>query len=234
MTHNVHPYAFRIGIIRDWKSRWFNRAEYKFFLKEDTLLREWLEKKLRQFLIESVEIERSHRECRITVRTPRPGLLIGRGGEGIEKLKNEIIVKMSEISNREPSNAYLIKITVEEVKSPDSNAAVAARLIAQDLEKRMSFRRVMKQHLAKIMNSKEVKGVRILLKGRLDGAEMGRREWLKDGRIPLQTLRADIDYARESAVLPYGTIGIKVWIYKGEIFAEGKGDSSNSRSNKEE
>lgn len=217
MTHNVHPYVFRLGLIRDWKSRWFHRSQYAQFLKEDTLLREWLMKKLRNNFIESVDIERSPREFRITIHTPRPGLIIGRGGEGIERLKKEVDVKLRELSGQRKLNVA-VNIAVEEVRNPEANAKVVARLIAQDLERRLRFRRVMKQHISKVMNARGVEGVRIMLKGRLDGAEMGRKEWLREGRIPLQTLRADIDFARDVARLPYGVIGIKVWIYRGEIF----------------
>jgi len=217
MTHNVHPYAFRLGLIRDWKSRWFNRSSYAQFLKEDTLLREWLTKKLRNSLVESIEIERTPREFRLVIHTPRPGLIIGRGGEGIEKLKKEIIARLVELTGNKKLN-FAINVAVEEVRNPEANATVVARFIAQDLERRMRFRRVLKLHIAKVMNARGVQGVRVMVKGRLDGAEMGRKEWLREGRIPLQTLRADIDFARDTATLPYGVIGIKVWIYRGEVF----------------
>lgn len=218
MTHKAHPYGLRLGYIRGWKSRWFQHGAYAKFLREDTLLREWLVSKLREFMVESVEIERSPRELRVIIKTPRPGLLIGRGGEGIERLRKELQSKALAIAPDFPKTVA-IKVTVEEVKDPESNARVVARLIAQDLERRLPFRRVLKTHISKTMASRGVEGVRVLLKGRLDGSEMGRKEWLREGRIPLQTLRADVDFARETAVLPYGSIGIKVWIYRGEIFA---------------
>ncbi len=219
MTHKAHPYGFRLGYIRGWKSRWFQHGSYAKFLREDTLLREWLMRKLREFMVESIDIERSPRELRIIIKTPRPGLLIGRGGEGIERLRKEIQSKALSIAPDFPK-AIAIKVTVEEVKDPEANARVVARLIAQDLERRLPFRRVLKTHIAKTIATRSVEGVRVLLKGRLDGSEMGRKEWLREGRIPLQTLRADVDFARETAVLPYGSIGIKVWIYRGEIFAK--------------
>ncbi len=219
MTHKAHPYGFRLGYIRGWKSRWFQRGAYATYLREDTLLREWLIRKLREFMVESVEIERSPRELRIIIRTPRPGLLIGRGGEGIERLRKEIQSKAFTITPDFP-RTITMKVTVEEVKNPEANARVVARLIAQDLERRLPFRRVLKTHISKTIATRGVEGVRVLLKGRLDGSEMGRKEWLREGRIPLQTLRADVDFARETAALPYGAIGIKVWIYRGEIFAK--------------
>ena len=202
MTHNVHPYVFRLGINRDWRSRWFHRTSYAQFLKEDTLLREWLMKKLKNYMVESIEIERSAREFRLTIRTPRPGLLIGRGGEGIERLKKEILKKARELSASLGSPNFSFKIAVEEVRNPEANASVVARLIVQDLERRIRFRRILKQHVAKMMSARSVEGARILLKGRLDGSEMGRREWIREGKIPLQTLRANIDFARDTAHLP--------------------------------
>jgi len=177
-------------------------------------------KKLKNYMVESIEIERSAREFRLTIRTPRPGLLIGRGGEGIERLKKEILKKARELSASLGSPNFSFKIAVEEVRNPEANASVVARLIVQDLERRIRFRRILKQHVAKMMSARSVEGARILLKGRLDGSEMGRREWIREGKIPLQTLRANIDFARDTAHLPYGTIGVKVWIYKGEIFGE--------------
>jgi small subunit ribosomal protein S3 len=213
MSHNVHPYSFRLGILRDWKSRWFNRKQYAQFLREDVIMREWLMEKLRTFVVSGIEVERSRNTVNIFIKTPRPGLLIGRGGEGIEKLKKEIQKKMG---------IQDLKVTIEEVRNPFTDASVVSRLVSQDLEKRLPFRRVLKSNIEKVMNSGAAKGVKIELAGRLDGAEMGRREWLKRGLIPLQTLRADVDYSRDRATLPYGTIGVTVWIYRGEVFEKDK------------
>jgi len=210
MSHKVHPYGFRVGILRDWKSRWFQTKRFAEFLKQDVETREWLIKKLRAQLVADIEIERSRNTISIIIKTPRPGLLIGRGGEGVERLKREVQKKMG---TRD------VKVTVEEIRNPQTDARVVARQVIQDLEKRLPFRRILKQTIEKTMNA-GVEGVRIHLAGRLDGAEMGRSEWLKKGRIPLQTLRADIDYARDTALLPYGTIGVRVWIYRGEVFSE--------------
>lgn len=218
MTHIVHPYAHRLGILRDWKSRWFSDdKKYREFLKGDILLREYLEKKLRAFYVSSIEMERNEKAFRLIIKTARPGMIIGRSGEGAEKLRKEIVKFMSK---RNLPLGKDFKLDIEEVRSPESNAAIVADMIAEGLEKRMPFRRVMKQTIDKVMANRDVKGVRIFLGGRLGGAEMARNEDLKKGRIPLQTLRADIDYAREKAHMTYGDIGIKVWIYKGDIFAD--------------
>lgn len=227
MSHTAHPYSLRLGILRTWKSRWLSSHNYRELLREDVLLREFLEERLQGMAVDSIEIERSPNSMNLIIKTARPGLLIGRGGEGVEKLKKEIekfLLKTGKNKNRPEAgppragNKAFLKLTVEEVRSPETHAKVMIEAIAQDLEKRIPFRRVMKQNLGKISASREVKGVKISLSGRLDGAEMARYEWMKDGRIPLQTFRADVDFAKGRAHLPYGDIGIKVWIYKGEVF----------------
>jgi len=214
MSKTVHPYAFRLGIIRDWKSRWFNLKKYRHFLKADVLLREWLEKKMRGMYVESIEIERSPNTLNVIIKTSRPGLVIGRKGEGSDKLKAEIRKMLQKIGANIPRD---LKLTIEEVRFPEIRAKIVSQMVAENLEKRFPFRRVMKQMIEKVMANREVKGVKISLSGRLGGAEMSRREWLRKGRIPLQTLRSDVDFAKERAHLPYGDIGIKVWIYRGEI-----------------
>jgi len=220
MTHRVHPYIFRISHTKTWKSRWFNRKNFAKNLREDVLLREYLSKKLRQAHIESLEIERSPNILNVIIKTSRPGILIGRGGEGAEKLKNDIKKYLFKISKHIGTvlNKEEVRVTIEEVRAPETHAAIAAQMIVEEIEKRISFRRVLKNYLEKIASSKDVKGVKIALKGRLDGAEMARYEWGRKGRIPLQTLRSDIDYAEKTAYTTYGTVGVKVWIYKGDIF----------------
>jgi len=216
MSHVVHPYAHRLGILRDWKSRWFGaRKEYTKALKGDVLVREYLEKKLRGFYVADIEIERNQNSLRVIIKTARAGLVIGRGGEGSVKLRDEIlgILKKNKLSI--PPE---VKVDIEEIKYPETNASLVGQMIAEGLEKRMPFRRVMKQTIEKVMASRDVKGAKIALSGRLGGADMSRKEHLKKGNIPLQTFRADIDFAREQAHMSYGKIGIKVWIYKGEIF----------------
>lgn len=216
MTHNVHPYAHRLGIIKGWRSRWFStNAEYRKNLKCDILLREWLAKRMRGMYVADVEIERSDKHFRIIIKTSRPGLIIGRSGEGVTKLKADVLDFMKNIK---ADTKIDVKLEIEEVKSPEASAAIVAQMVAEGLEKRMPFRRVMKSMIEKVMACRDVQGVRIFLSGRLGGAEMARQEDLKRGRIPLQTFRANIDFKRYEAVLPYGNIGIKVWIYTGEVF----------------
>lgn len=170
---------------------------------------------MRGLYVESIDIECNPNIFNLIIRTSRPGVIIGRGGEGIEKLKKEITSKI----NKEKLGQFKeVRVVVEEVKSPESRSSIIAQMVAENLEKRLPFRRVLKQAIERASSSKEVKGVKIALSGRLGGADMSRYEWLREGRIPLQTLRADIDFAREKAHLPYGDIGIKVWIYRGEIF----------------
>jgi len=219
MTHVVHPYAHRLGIIRDWKSRWFGvKKEYQKFLREDVLIREYLTKRLRGAFVSLVEIERSNKKLRVIIKTARPGILIGRQGEGAVRLKDDIkkVLKKGGVS------ADGLAVDVEEVRFPEGNAAIVAHLIVEGLERRMPFRRVLKQTAEKVMSSRGVKGVRIAISGRLGGAEMSRKEQVKKGTLPLQTFRADIDFARATAHLSYGTIGVKAWIYHGDIFNNAK------------
>ena len=218
MTHIVHPYIQRVGIIRDWQSRWFSPEpkKYREYLRTDQHIRAYVEKKLRGMYVAAVDIERNNKTLRIAVRTSRPGLIIGRSGEGATKLKHEIdmllrTLKLSELPD--------VKLDIEEIRTPESNAAIVAQMIVEGLEKRMPFRRVMKQTVEKVIANRDVEGVRVMVSGRLGGADMSRTEEVKRGRIPLQTLRADIDFARARAVDKFGTIGVKVWIYRGDIFA---------------
>ena len=216
MTHVVHPYSHRLGIIRDWKSRWFgNKNKYKEFLKTDILVREFLTKKLRGYYLGDIQIERGEKFMRIIIETSRPGMIIGRSGEGAVKLKADTLkfIEKNKLSIPEDLN-----MDIREIRSPESNAAIVSQMIAEGLEKRLTFRRVMKQTIEKIMANRDVLGVKIELSGRLGGSEMARKEKLMKGRIPLQTFRADVDFARYQAKMPYGRIGIKVWIYKGDIF----------------
>jgi small subunit ribosomal protein S3 len=169
--------------------------------------------------VADIEIERGEKDLRVLVHTSRPGLIIGRSGENVTNLKKKL---EKVIRAAKPEMMPEIKFDVVEVKSPESNAAVVAYMVAEGLEKRLPFRRVMKQTVEKVMANRDVEGVRVVMSGRLGGAEMARKEELKKGRIPLQTFRADIDFSYERANLPYGVIGIKVWIYRGEIFEDAK------------
>ena len=227
MTHVAHPYVQRIGVNRDWKSRWFTTDAKKFreYIRTDAAIRKLLEKKLKGMSIDTVEIERSQKDLRIIIKTARPGLVIGRSGEGATKLKKELDMLLRTLKLTDKPE---IKLDVEEVRSPESSANIVGQMIAEGLEKRLTFRRVMKQTIEKVMANRDVEGVRIILSGRLGGADMARKEELKKGRIPLQTLRADIDFARVTARLPYGAIGIKVWIYRGQVFADRKANAAET------
>ncbi len=216
MSKVVHPFAHRLGILRDWRHRWFAvGTQYQAYLKADILLREYLQKELRGMYIGGIEIERGAKTLRIIIKTSRPGVIIGRSGEGSIKLKN----KISDFLKHKHLEVPEIKLDIEEIRSPESNAAIVAYMVAESLEKRLPFRRVLKQTIEKVMANRDVKGVRIQLGGMLGGGSMSRTEQLKKGRIPLQTFRSDIDFARERANMALGVIGIKVWIYKGEVFA---------------
>ncbi len=222
MTKIVHPYAHRLGILRDWKSRWFPSSAKKNreFIRTDAMIRKFLAKRLRGFYVSHIEIERSQKDVRVQVHTARPGMVIGRSGESATKLKNDLaqLLKSAHLS-QVPG----LRLDIIEVRSPESNAAIVAGMVVESLEKRLPFRRVLKQTIDKAMANRDVKGVRIALSGMLGAASMSRKEELKKGRIPLQTLRADIDYAQEEAHLPLGKIGVKVWIYRGDIFSERQG-----------
>lgn len=226
MTHTVHPYAHRLGIIRNWKSRWFavTPAEYRDNIRVDAVVRSFLEKRLRGAYVSSIEIERTEKEIRLIIATSRPGVIIGRSGENATKLRAEM---KKVIQAAKPLRTREIKFDIVEVRSPESDAAIVAFMVAEGLEKRMPFRRVLKQTVEKVMANRDVKGVRIAISGRLGGADMSRKEQIKKGRIPLQTFRADIDFAHEKANLPYGVIGIKVWIYRGDIF---EGDTTQKQT----
>ncbi len=220
MSHIVHPYSHRLGILRDWKSRWFGtRGKYQKLLRGDVLIREYLNKRMRGYYVAGVDIERSEKKLRIIIKTSRPGMIIGRQGEGSTKLRQDLTKEMNRKKIAIPAE---FKIDIEEVASPESTAAIVAYMVAEALEKRLPFRRVLKQTVEKVIANRSVKGAKIALSGRLGGGDMARREEIKKGGIPLQTLRADIDFAREKAHLPYGDIGIKVWVYKGEVFNEKK------------
>ncbi len=225
MSKTVHPYAHRLVMLRDWKSHWFaDPKKYKDYLKRDVLIREYLQKKLRSMYVSLIEIERNQKTTRFIIKTSRPGLIIGRNGEGVTKLKEDILKKISKLKLAKPED---FKLEIVEVANPEADATVVAYMIAEGLEKRMPYRRVIKQTVDKVMLSHGVEGVRVILSGRLGGAEIARTEELKRGSIPLQTLRADIDFKRERATLPYGTIGIKVWIYRGKIFDDKKKEIKN-------
>jgi len=227
MTHIVHPYSHRLGVIRDWKSRWFGKNPKIFVdqLRADVMVRSWLTKRLRGMFVSLIEIERSEKQYRIMIHTSRPGMIIGRGGDGIEKLRAALKKEMHRSKIIVPQD---VKLDIIEVSNPESNAAIVAAMVVEGIEKRLPFRRVLKTTVEKIMANREVLGARIQVSGRLGGAEMARREQIRRGGIPLQTLRADIDFARDEAYMTYGVIGVKVWIYRGMKFDAQLGTSSAS------
>lgn len=211
MAHRVHPKIYRVRGITDWDTRGFYKEPSKY-LEEDFRIREFLKNKLGKIGIERIEIERFPNKVNIIISSARPGLIIGRGGEGVEELKKELedkVVKIKKIP---------LRIEIREVRNPWTSAALSSQWMVQQIERRVPYRRVLKQALSKIAANKEVKGVRVEISGRLNGAEIARRNWLKIGQLPRQTIRADIDYAQAEAFCTYGVIGIKVWIYKGEKF----------------
>ncbi len=221
MGHKVNPLSFRLGIVKKWKSRWFDRKNYPQFLEEDYQIRKFIQEKLQKAALEGVIINRSRDTASITIKTARPGLVIGRGGKGIEEIQKgleSVILKMNRRKNKKSKSS--IKVEIEEIRKPESYASLVAQDIAEQLERRFSFRRAMKQSLDKVMQQKGVEGVKISLSGRLGGAAIARTEHLSKGKVPLQTLRANIDYSHVDANTNYGVIGVKVWIYKGEIFDE--------------
>jgi len=224
MGHKIHPTNFRLGVIFNWKSRWLGRKSTRHFLEEDLRVREFLTKKYHRMGLGDVEMERSGDNVSVILNTAKPGLIIGRGGTGLTDLKKELenVVKILRDKNNYSGGKWELKLSVNEIKKPESDSRIVAQNIAADLEKRMPFRRIMKSTLEKIMSQKDVMGAKIALAGRLNGSEMARREWLAKGKVPLQTLRANIDYTQEEALTTYGKIGIKVWIYKGEIFESKK------------
>ena len=214
MSQRVHPYAHRLVNLRGWKSQWFATGQkYRDYLKNDILIREFLENKLRGKYVGGIEFKRDQKSTKIVISTSRPGFIIGKSGEGIAVLTKEVI---REMKRRKIQVAADFSIDVVEIKNPDSDAMIVAQQVAEGLERRLPFRRVMKQMLDKVMAERGVKGAKIVLGGRLGGNEMARREEVKRGGIPLQFIRGDVDYATYRANLPYGVIGIKVWVYKGD------------------
>lgn len=218
MGHKIKPTAYRIGISKPWLSRYLVKKNLPAMLEEDHIIRAVAKKKLIKMGVESVEIERTVDAIQIFIRSARPGLIIGRGGTGIDELRKAIVKAVQQFRKKKKIEGKLsIQLTIEEVRQPETSAKVVAENIATELEKRTRFRRVIKQALARVMqHKKEVKGAKIMVSGRLDGAEISRTEWLHEGKIPLVTIRSDIDYAEFEAHCTYGVVGVKVWIYKGE------------------
>ena len=223
MAQKVNPKSFRLGIIFPWQSRWFFKKSIKNFLEEDCLIRAVIKEKIRGAGIAAIDIERTAGAVKVNVKASRPGLIIGRGGKGIEDLKNAILKRMKVLRKKRNLPAgFSFKVNIEEMRRNDVSAAVIAEQVAADIERRMPYRLIMKRQLELLKQKREILGAKIKVSGRLNGAEISRREHLGFGRMPAQTLRSDIDYGEETARTTYGAIGIKIWLYKGEIFEADK------------
>ena len=209
MGHKVHPYGFRLGVTRTWTAKWYQDKEYTTLLKEDITIRALVTKRLANASVSGLEIERNFGQVTVTVHTAKPGIVIGKGGQNVEILRQQI----GTLTKRK------VKLEIKEIRQPELDAYLVAINISQQLSRRIAFKKAMKQSIQRSMKA-GAKGVKIMVAGRLGGAEMGRREWDKEGRIPLGTLRADISYGQVHAHTTYGRIGVKVWIYRGDIAPE--------------
>jgi len=229
MGQKVNPHGLRVGVIKGWDATWYaNKKDFSQFLIQDHKIREYVKKKYYSFGISRITIERSQNKCTVNILTSKPGMIIGQKGAGIEQLKKELV---------KFAKAETINVSILEIKQPDKDATLVAESVALQLEKRSSFRRTMKQAMSRVMRS-GAKGVKVMVSGRLDGAEIARSEHYHEGSIPLQTLRADIDYGTANAHTTFGIIGVKVWIYKGEILGKGQptqvdNNFSSSKPNRE-
>lgn len=215
MGQKVNPIGFRIGGLQEWQSKWYaNKHAYAGMLEQDIKIRRYLKNKLREALVDRIDIERSRNTVTVNISAAKPGVIIGRGGAGVEELKKHI------------TRTYLprktnLNINIQEVRQPSLSAAIMVQTIIDELEKRTAFRRCLKQTVSRVMRD-GAKGVKVQIKGRLNGSEIARSEMLAEGLIPLHTLRANIDFSRGAAQMTYGKIGVKVWIYKGEVFDKDK------------
>lgn len=222
MGQKIHPIGLRIGIIRGWESRWFQKKHYVEWLHEDVMIRNFIRKTMRNAGISRIEIERADK-VNVTIQTAKPGIVIGKRGAGIEDLRKRLIA----LTGKE------VKVNVQEVKQPELDARLVAENIVEQLEKRVAFRRAMKQAVGRSIRA-GAKGIKIQCGGRLGGAEIARSERTFEGKVPLHTLRADIDYAMVEAYTTYGRIGVKVWIYRGDILPAGKKEVAEAASDSRE
>lgn len=209
MGQKIHPIGLRLGIIKDWESKWYAEKNFADLIQEDQAIRRHIKTKLARAGIARVEIERAANRVRITMHSARPGIIIGRGGTGIDALKKEL----------EAMTGKQIQLNVQEIRRPELEATLVAQNVASQLERRVAYRRAMKQAVARSLRA-GAKGIRIACSGRLAGAEIARYEWYREGRVPLQTLRADIDFGVAEALTTYGRIGVKAWIYRGDVLPE--------------
>lgn len=218
MGQKVNPIGIRLGINKDWNSKWFANKNYAQLLNQDINLRKYLKKKLMSAAISRIQIERPANNAVVTIHTARPGVLIGKKGGGIESLRAEISAKLG----------VPVHLNVEEVRKPEMDSTLVAEGIAQQLEQRVMFRRAMKRAVTSAMKS-GAKGIKICVSGRLGGAEIARSEWYREGRVPLHTFRADIDYGTAESKTTYGIIGVKVWIFKGEVTSQKNRNADSSK-----
>jgi small subunit ribosomal protein S3 len=222
MGQKVHPTGFRLGIATDWTSKWYaNTADFADFLDEDMKIRDYLRKKLAQAGVSRIQISRPAKALSVTIHSARPGIIIGKKGEDIEKLRIEVASLVSVHINN-------VKINIEEIRKPELDAQLVAEGIASQLERRVMFRRAMRRSVTSAMRI-GAEGIKINVSGRLNGAEIARNEWSREGRVPLHTLRADVDYGFAEALTTYGILGVKVWIYKGEVFDLASKDSGKGK-----
>ena len=225
MGQKVHPTGFRLGIATDWTSKWYaDSADFADFLDEDLKIREFLKKKLAQAAVSRIQISRPAKAVAVTIHTARPGIIIGKKGEDIERLRIEVASLVSVHINN-------VKISIEEIRKPELDAQLVAEGIASQLERRVMFRRAMRRSVTNAMRI-GAEGIKINVSGRLNGAEIARNEWYREGRVPLHTLRANVDYGFAEALTTYGILGVKVWIYKGEVFDLESKDSGNPQAGK--
>ena len=219
MGQKTHPYGFRLGVVKEWKSRWYAERDFPKLLKEDEVIRKYLHRRMAHAALAHVEIERKPSKIVITLHTARPGVVIGKRGAEVDKLRDELsVLTSSEVS-----------VNVEEIKRPELNAQLVAENVAHQLRQRISFRRAMKRAVQAAMRA-GAEGIKIQCSGRLGGAEIARREGYNEGRVPLHTLRADIDFARLQARTTYGVIGVKCWIFRGEVVDDRRGRTYSTGS----
>jgi small subunit ribosomal protein S3 len=222
MGQKVHPTGFRLGIATDWTSKWYaDNSEFAEFLGEDMKIRDYLRKKLAQAGVSRIQISRPAKAIAVTIHSARPGIIIGKKGEDIEKLRIEVASLVSVHINN-------VKINIEEIRKPELDAQLVAEGIAAQLERRVMFRRAMRRSVTSAMRI-GAEGIKINVSGRLNGVDIARNEWYREGRVPLHTLRADVDYGFAEALTTYGILGVKVWIYKGEVFSLEAGESGKGK-----
>lgn len=222
MGQKVHPIGFRLGIIKGWQGRWYADKEYRNLLQEDLRLRKTIFRRLGDADVSRIEIDRAANQISLTVHTAKPGVVIGRGGQKVDELRGVL----------EAQTGKKVRLTIQEIRQPELDAALVARSVARSLERRVSYRRAMKQAVTRSLQ-RGAKGVKIISSGRLGGAEMSRTETEKSGRVPLHTLRADIDFSIAEAHTTFGTVGVKVWIYKGDILPEVRKPATEERETQE-